>query len=179
MEEIKLLSPSMESANNKHDLLFENKYILTKEKFMEWGKESAFSDKRLFFAVYWLVVAIACATFGILNKTAVAFVLSLFCIYRSCIRWMVLTSRQYDMLSKQHGSNEWTRRIFFESEMIQVIDLNISAQYKYEDIVEIKEKDNYIKLIAKNDTVIRLYADSFVDSTWEECKKFILKKQTS
>lgn len=161
---------------NYEEILFENKYTLSKQRFMEWGKENAFSGKRLPFAIYWFLFAIGLTVFACITKEWVALVLALFCLYRACIHWLVVTNNQYNILAKHHGRADWTRRILFQPESIQVIDTDASVEYRYGDITEIKENGNYVKLLANNGTVIRLYTDMFVETNWQECKKFILTK---
>lgn len=161
---------------NCKEIIFENKYTLTKNIFMEWGKENAFSGKHKAFAVYWVMIAIVWIAIAGAFKMWIGWLAALFCVYRGCVRWMVVTNGQYKILSKQHGGENWTRRILFQPDNIQVMDGNVAVQYKYTDITNIKEKGNYIKLVANNGTVIRMYENGFVDSTWEECKKFICEK---
>lgn len=40
------------------EILFENNYIVSKSRFMEWGKENAFSGKCLGFTIYWMIFAV-------------------------------------------------------------------------------------------------------------------------
>lgn len=161
---------------NNEEIIFINEYTITKKKFMEWGRENTFNKKHIPFVIYWFIFSVACVIFGIKTNVWVSFLLGVFCIYRACLRWIVLTNNQYRILSKQRGGINWIRKTIFSTEDIKVIDSNLSIEYKYTDIIKIKEKGNYIKLVANNGTVIRLYADENEYFNWEECKKFILKK---
>ena len=168
-----------EKIKNNEEFLFINKYIVTKNKFMEWGKENAFNKKHIPFVAYWFTFSVACMIFGIITKVWISILLGLFCIYRACIRWIVLANTQYRILSKQRGGVNWIRKIIFNQDGIKVIDSTVSIEYRYEEIIEIKENDSYIKLVANNGTVIRLYTDENNEFNWEECKKRILEKKLS
>lgn len=166
----------MKDIQNEKDIVYENEYVLSRERFMNWGRKSAFQGTRLIFAIFWCIMMVLCMIFALTTKVWQGTVLGLFCFYRGLIRWRVLINNQYNMLSKQHGESNWKRKILFKQDGIQVIDKEVLICYNYEDIVEIKELGNEIEIIFNNGTVIRLYADTFLNSNWEECKKFICEK---
>ncbi|WP_167954786.1 hypothetical protein [Anaerosporobacter faecicola] len=157
-------------------VLYQNSYELTKKKYLSWGRENAFTGKRRNFAIFWIGMAIVCMGLWIFTKILIDIVLALFCIYRACLHWRMVTSRQYDLLANQHGKVNWTRDVLFYEDRIQITDVEVSVQYKYEDVVGIKESENYIRLLLRNRMMIRLYEDAFVNSNWEECKAYILGK---
>ena len=131
--------------------------------------------KIAFHSILWIIAA-GCIALAIIGKRLEAVVMALFCVYRASIRQKMLINNQYQMLLKHHQGSDWTRRILFFKDGIQVVDMEVVVYYEYENIVGIEEKGNYIQLIAKNDTIIRLYEDMFVDCSWNECKSYICEK---
>lgn len=166
----------MKEMYDEKDIVYQNEYILSKERFMNWGRESAFHGIRLRFVVFWCIMMVVCMILAFTTKAWQGVILGLFCFYQGFFRWRILVNNQYNMLSKRHGESDWTRRILFKQDGIQVIDKETLVCYNYEDVEEIKELEHEIKIIFNNDTVIRLYTDTFLNSNWEECKKFIYEK---
>lgn len=161
----------------QEEILFENQFQVTEEKYIQWGKEGAFSGKRLCFVIAYTIFAVLFCFFGFFSKEAwFSFLFAVLSVYQGYFRWFIITKRQYRMLSQQFGSSNWKRRILFREDKIQIIDENMSIEFQYGDIQKIQEKGNQIKLMMKNKKAIRLYEDAFINHDWEKCKEFCMKK---
>jgi len=66
----------------------------------------------------------------------------------------------------------------FGDENISLKEVSHVVTCNYSDIIDITEKGNKIWIKLSNKTVIRLFKDAFIDCTWEECKDYILSKQS-
>lgn len=149
-----------------------NEYKVTKKLYRQWGFENAIKGVQLVFNILWIVLSIFVLLLAMLESgDFLYYIIFAFCIYNAFFRWWVVTNFQYRILAKRYNCENWTRRIYFDQDTIRIEEASISVKYIYSDIVQIKEKDNSVWLKASNKTVIRLYKDCFVESTWEDCKK--------
>lgn len=159
--------------------MIRNEYKITWKVYRSWGLENALKGAQLVLGIVWVLLALFILVLNIIEGGwFFYYFMCLFCIYRAFFRWLVVTNAQYRTLIKRHNGADWLRVIYFEEDKIRLEDGNISVVYSYPDIVELKEKGNKVWLKASNKTVIRLYKDCFVDSTWEECKALVEEKRT-
>lgn len=158
------------------DILFECEYVLDKEKYLAWGRESYSAPFTWASTVFlWIIVA------------ALIYYDRIFCfvgfvtlaLYHSLFSWRTLTARQYSLLARKYGTENWTMKISFGEDSIVTSEGNISVSTSYSELTLIEEKGNYIKLHLKNQYAIRLYSDCFVKGTWEECKAHLLRQMKS
>lgn len=139
--------------------LFECEYVLDKQKYL-----------------FWCVFAALVFAYAVYVKFYAFLVFGIFALYRGLFRWKVITARQYSALAKQHGAENWTRKICFRENDIVTEDGNVTVTNQYSEIIGIEENENYVRLRLNNNTVIRLYSDCFVTGTWDECKKWLQEK---
>ncbi len=85
----------------------------------------------------------------------------------------VVCSNRYKLLSKTYGVTEWIRSVEFNDEEITLCDYTSVTKFKYNNIKKIKEKNNVIMIFFNNNLALRLYKDTFVEGSWEECKEKI------
>ncbi|MGN0401361.1 MAG: hypothetical protein ACI4HQ_03750 [Acetatifactor sp.] len=156
--------------------LFECEYVLDKKKYLSWGKENHARSTQRAFSVFWCVFATLTFIYAIYTKLYALVVFGIFALYRGLLRRKVITARQYSVLSKQRGTENWTRKILFCENNIVTEDGNVTVKNQYSEITGIEEKGNYIRLCLNNNTVIRLYSDCFVKGTWDECRKWLQEK---
>ncbi|MCM1056304.1 MAG: hypothetical protein NC517_01660 [Firmicutes bacterium] len=160
--------------DEKTDTLFVCEFVLDRKKFLSWGKENTRRAVNRIFQVFWCVFATAAFAAAICWKYYFLLVLCVYSLYRGLFRWRVLTARQYSLLAKNYGTENWVRRISFEEDSIVVAEGNLSQNLPCSELAKIEEAGSYIRLHEKNGTVIRLYSDCFVTGTWEECREHLL-----
>ena len=134
-----------------------------------------FRGVRLAFVVFWSLIGVAVLI--LFRGNPIFWLLALFAFYRAFLRPLVLAKTQYRTLAKTHGKEDWLRTITFEEDGIIVTEDSTSIQYAYEDVSEIREKGDQIKLVFQNQTAVRLYQSAFVDTDWTTCKAFIQEKR--
>ena len=156
--------------------LFECEYVLDKQKYLSWGKENHARSAQRAFSVFWCIFAALVFLYAVYFKFYVFLWFGIFALYRGLFRRKVITARQYSVLSKQRGAENWTRKICFRENDIVTEDGNVTVTNQYSEIIGIEENENYVRLRLNNNTVIRLYSDCFVTGTWDECKKWIQEK---
>lgn len=154
---------------------FQSKYMLTKDMYFKWARESNFKGKRLVFFIIWVILFALSLICFIFERSFFFCICSIYSFYRAFFRWKVLSITQYNNISKTFGNSNWQRVVNFYKDNIEVIDGNIKTNFDYKNIKKIIEKDNYIKIVFNNST-IRLYSDSFTKSNWNSCKKMLLDK---
>ena len=126
--------------------------------------------------VIWLASLIELTFFGGHPLLWVLFFVSLLLINHYS-PYFVLNKR-FHVLSEKYGLSEWIRSTEFKDDEIILSDHTTVLKFKYEDIKEIKEKNNVVMIFFKKDRnrAIRLYKDAFVEGTYEECKAKIISK---
>lgn len=150
-----------------------NEYQVTWKLYQSWAAENMTKGVRFVMMVIWCVLALLSLALAIVAESgfkSLFFVLAVFAFYRAFFRIFVIAKSQYRRLAQSYGKDNWTRRISFEDDGITLSEEKASFHYDYSDIINIREKGNEICLDASDKTVLRLYKDAFVESSWEECK---------
>lgn len=106
---------------------------------------------------------------------ALMFVIAVFKLF---IQRFISLSKRYRLCSTTYGVTEWIRTTEFLDDEIVLTDHTSVSKFKYNNIQKIKEKSNIIMIFMNNNMALRLYKDSFVEGSWEECKEIILKKKS-
>lgn len=159
--------------------MIRNEYRITRDLFKTWLWENKKKPPGSVITVMWIALGVAATVMGVVFWYPFYFVFTVFALYRAFFRDILAAGRQYETMSKSYGQKDWLRTITFEEENIIVVEGNISVNYKYSDISEIREKDNKVWLHLKEKKVIRLYKDCFADAGWEECRSLIERKRNS
>ena len=165
---------------DNNEILIENKYIVTENLFKSWTKDNIVVKR---FKIFWIAMSIlfiAMAIFCIvLNRVGDAIYLALvglYCIYRGLYRNNLVAKKRYNMLVDLYKKNDWERRVVFYNDYFETIDENINKlRFEYNDIINVENECNYLK-IKMSSGYIRVYKDSFVKSSIEECEKFLSSK---
>lgn len=157
--------------------MIKNEYQITWPLFRSWARENACKGRQLLFSIIWAVFAVAVLMINIYSGGVFLYhFLFIFALYCAFLNWIPAAKKQYNALAKLYGSENWTRTITFEDSRIVVQEGETTVKYRYKEILMFREKGNKIWLYASNNSVIRMYRDCFVDSTWEECKDFLREK---
>lgn len=159
--------------------MIRNEYRVTWDLFQTWLWENKKKPTRSAFTIMWIVFGLAATVMGVVFRYPFYFIFTVFSLYRALFRDILAAGRQYETMAKTYGQKDWLRTITFDEENITVVEGNISVNYKYPDISEIREKDNKVWLQFKDKMVIRLYKDCFADAGWEEGRSLIERKRNS
>lgn len=155
-----------------------NEYTVTQKLYRTWALENMCKGIRLFFFISWMLLGLLCLWVSLSPFLSSFFrVMALFCFYRAFLRNLLAAKKQYQILAKTYGQENWTRTIVFEEDKITTSEPASAFWSSYSDIVNIREKSDKIWLILNNKTVIRLYKSAFINTTWEECKAAILSRK--
>lgn len=152
------------------DALFICEYVVDRKKYIAWAKDNASSGVRLGFTVFWCVFAAIVSAIAVYDGFYLLLLLGALFLYRGLAHWRVLAARQYSLLAKRYGTENWVRSISFGEDNIVTAEGNLSLDTSCSELTGIEEKGNYIRLRLKDRTAIRLYSDCFVKGTWEECR---------
>lgn len=161
-----------------------NEYTVDRLLLKKWTMESRFRGVRL------VLFILLCALFVMTLALSIFYIIAglniyiticlvfgaLICLYRAFITYPRFARRQYKRLSKTYGKDSWIRTITFENDCLTVREETAESRFDYTDILEVFEKDDSIHLKLKSYAYIRLYRTKFVDTTWDDCKTLILKK---
>lgn len=155
-----------------------NEYCVTWKLYRTWAIESMFRGAMLALEICWCILGLISLGFLWISNFGVFFlVIAVFCFYRAFFRTLLLAKKQYRVLAKTYGKENWTRTIVFEDGQIAVSEGTFSMVIPYKDITDIQEKQDRIRLVLKNKTVVRLYQDAFVAGDWTACKAKITAEQ--
>lgn len=154
-----------------------NEYEVTEDIFIMWSLENMFKGVRLKFFIFWIVAAVLAIICCLIYDLDAFFIfLVVFCLYRAFLRSFVVTKSRYKTLKKSQGNDKWIRTVIFEDDFIRVNDGNFSAKYAYSDIVKIQDNGNRICLDTNKQDFIRLYKDSFIGCSCDQCINMIKAK---
>lgn len=156
--------------------MIRNEYEVTWKLFGSWLWENKRKPLRLGFAVLWVLLGLTATWMAVTLQSVLFLVMTVLCLYRAFFRDILAAKRQYAAMEKSYGQRDWLRIITFDEDQATVLEGNISVKYQYSDIVGMKEKGNKVWLLLRDEKVIRLYKDCFVDSGWEECRTLIERK---
>ncbi len=163
-----------------------NEYKITKDLIKSWAKEyHLHGAANIFLFILWCVVGIigiSGVIFSILLHTnwtvvylyALMFVIAVFKLF---IQRFIIWSKRYKLYSTTYGVTEWMRTTEFLDDEIVLMDHTSVSKFKYSNIQKIKEKNNVVMIFMNNNMALRLYKDSFVEGSWDECKLMILEKK--
>lgn len=154
-----------------------NEYKVTWEVFKIWLAENRLKKPQIFFTAFWVVFGVCIIGMSVAYGYAPFMAFALLCFYRAFLRNFLFAKRQYKTLAKTYGQEDWLRTITFGEEEILLSEGNITERFRYSDIDAVKEKDNRAWILFKDQKVLRLYKDKFIDSDWDECKELIKRKQ--
>ena len=101
----------------------------------------------------------------------------LIAIFKLFIQRFIIWSKRYKLYSTTYGVTEWIRTTEFLDDEIVLTDHTSVSKFKYSNIQKIKEKNNVVMIFMNNNMALRLYKDSFVEGSWDECKQMILEKK--
>ena len=162
-----------------------NEYKITKKLIMSWAKEYHLHGvaNKILFAI-WIFAAvlgtggiILCLYVGSDWKVVCLYALILLLsVYKLFVARFVVWSRRYKMMAKTYGVAEWMRRTEFSEDKITLSDHNSITELHYENIEKIKEKGNVVMIFLNHNQALRLYKDSFISGSWQECKTLIDEK---
>jgi len=167
------------------EILFENRYMMNKNRFIEWAKHPI---KKNILAIIWFVImifTIFMSILSIMNKDIIFFIfymlMSVFCIYRCFFRTKFLLSKQFKVIAINHGNDEWERVIQFGDSII-LIDGNTKTEYQWSQVRELINDRDYLILVLGKGIGIRLAkngfikgtADAFLDFIKNECQEISL-----
>jgi hypothetical protein len=164
------------------EILFENRYKMTKERFMNWAKNPI---KKNYLIVLWLIlmiITIYMSITSIFNRdiffSAFYLFLTMFCIYRGFFRTKILISKQFKVLAITQGVDRWERVIQF-ADCITVIDGITTTKYKWSQIVKLIDNKDYLILTLNNKLGLRIEKDGFTKGTPDSFLQFIISKYPS
>ena len=162
-----------------------NEYKITKDLMRSWAKEDHIHGAaNIFLFILWCVVGVIGVSgmiFSIVLHTdwmvvylyALMFVIAVFKLF---IQRFIVWLKRYKLYSTTYGVTEWMRTTEFLEDEIVLTDHTSVSKFKYSNIQKIKEKSTIVMIFMNNNMALRLYKDSFVEGSWEECKKMILEK---
>lgn len=158
------------------EILFENRYIMTKERWMDWANNPI---KKNHFTIMWIILMIftlylflnSILSGDIIFSTFYIF-MTVFCIYRGFFRTKLLLIKQFKLIASNQGVIEWERVIQF-TDIITVIDGNTTSHYQWIQVTKFIENKNYLILVLKNGLGIRVDKNGFTKNIYENFLKYI------
>lgn len=153
--------------------MVKNEYRVTWKVYMSWLWENKRKPARLGFTVFWILFGLVAAGMAVASRFAVYLVITFLCLYRVFMRDILYAKRQYRAMVNSYGQRDWLRVISFDEMQVSLVEGNLSVHYKYSDLSKIREKGNKVWLILRDEKVLRLYKDCFVEGDWEKCRTLI------
>ena len=162
-----------------------NEYKITKDLIKSWAKEyHIHGAANIILFILWCVAGIIGIS-GMIISIMLHMDWVVICLYawmlviavfKLFIQRFIIWSKRYKLFSTTYGVTEWMRTTEFLDDEIILTDHTSVSKFKYSNIQKIKEKNNVVIVSMNNNMALRLYKDSFVEGSWDECKQMILKK---
>lgn len=150
--------------------VFENQYVITKNKYLEWAKRPVTKDAFSYIWIALSVFLIVFAIFAIVNGDVLSFsiylLLELFCIYRLFFRKKLLFLKQFQKIAVIQGKKEWDRIIRF-SDKITMIDGNTTTEYEWSQVKEFIIDRDYLLLVMEKRLGVRIDKSGFTKGSCE------------
>ena len=166
-----------------------NQFPVTRELVKDWVKDGMFRGPRLIFFIIYMVMGVfmvsfsifmtvislifAPESFGLIN--VMIFLVGAFALYRGIFHNFLIASRQYTLLAKTYGGENWLRTVLFEDGKILLTEGNTSVEYSFSDVIRVRERGDMICLEMSNRSVLRIYRSAFVDGDWDSCRALLGK----
>lgn len=158
------------------EILFENRYTMTKERWIDWInnpiKKNHFTIMWLIFIIFTLFLFLNSILSGDIIFSAFYILMTAYCIYRGFFRNRILLIKHFKLIASNQGVMEWERVIQF-TDIITVIDGNITAHYQWNQVFKFIENKNYFILVFKYRIGIRVDKNGFTKNTYEEFLQYI------
>lgn len=161
---------------------FENRFLITKERYMNWVKHPIKKSMNYIMRIAWIVLLIFTA--GIIFYQVISNDISLIlfscglallCIYRVFFRVSIIANKQFKHTVMIQGTDKWERVTTFTDE-ITVSDGCSVTQFDYDKITELVDYKDYLALgigPGLNKSYLRLAKDGFGQKTAREFVEFI------
>ena len=162
--------------NNNADSgdMLKNQYEVTWKFYKEWLLEYKTKGRKLVFLIFWSIMALILLVASFWEGfSAIYFLVAVFCVYRAFFRDYISIRRQYNQLTKVHGSKSWMKTITISDTDIVISEGVTTVNCKTADVMRIIEKGDKIQLIMNNKMVVRMYKSAFVEGSWEACKELL------
>lgn len=158
--------------------LFICEYTVDREKILSWAKSRGLSTPELVMTLFWCVFAGFVFAYALFSGMYFLFVIVLYCLYHGLFRRFILLSRRSRALAEQFGQT-WTRRYTLREEDILLEESSVSIRTAYAEIARMEEKEDCLLLWLKDKSCFRLFDDSFLLGTPEECREYLRQRLAS
>lgn len=165
-------------ADSDRPDLFICEYTVDRKKILSWAKSRRLSTPELVMTVFWCVFAAFVFVYTLFSGMYFLFVIALYCLYHGLGRRWLLLSRRSQALEKQFGQT-WTRRYTLREEDILLEESIVSIRTAYDDILRMEEKEDCLLLWLKDNSCFRLFDESFLLGTPEECREYLRQRLAS
>lgn len=164
---------------------FENRFVVTKELYMEWVKhpirKSVVLLKYMWIAILAFMIFLAgfSLTLGEMTIFSISLVVALFSVYQTAFRTRIISNKQFGVYANMQGAAQWERVTTF-SDKITVTDGCTTMEYTYDQITELIDQKDYLALgIGDHADIsyLRLMKNGFVGGTNKEFAEFLKCRQ--
>lgn len=165
-------------ADNDGNALFICEYTVDREKIFSWAKSRRLSTPELVMTLFWCIFAAFVFVYTLFSGMYFLFLIVLYCLYHGLFRRLLLLSRRSRALAEQFGQT-WTRRYTLRKEDILLEESSVSIRTSYAEIARMEEKEDCFLLWLNDKSCFRLFDDSFLLGTPEECREYLRQRLAS
>lgn len=164
------------------EVLFENRYTMSKDRYVNWAKHPIDLIKKNVIVFMWLCImlitsfmSVFCIVNNDLGSSVFYLFMTAFCIYRSFFRAKMLLSKQFKAIAISQGKEEWERVIQFSNSII-VNDGNSKIEYHWSQVNKLIIDKDYIILVFQKGLGIRVDKNGFIKGTTDSFLDYIKKE---
>lgn len=164
------------------ELLFENRYMMSKKRLMEWAKHPIKKNMMINIWIGIMVCTFFMFIFSLVVNaklfSAFFLLLSAFSGYRAFFRYKILLTKQFSVIAITQGKEEWERVIQFTNCII-VNDGNTKTEYQWSQIMGLIDDSDYLILLFQRGIGIRLDKKGFTKGSTDSFLEFVKKEYRS
>ncbi len=167
------------------EINFENNYEITFLRYYDWIKNPITERSKRIIKTNQIarIAGLSCGILLIiiaiiarqLPYLAIGLIYSAYCVYALIFKTRKMAAAQYGAMLRRNKVSKWIRNIRFFDDSFTIRDNNSTIDYKYSDLCDFTENDEYYHLWVDDSFVVRVLKDGFVKGDKSAFKSFILK----
>ncbi|MCQ2458039.1 MAG: hypothetical protein MJ142_04805 [Clostridia bacterium] len=147
-----------------------NQYEVTEKMYIQWILEAKKEGKRLVFTIIWIIMFVACLVASAVSNWGYFFILmAIYSGYMILPRDYIVGKRMFRKMHFATGGSTWKRTVTVTEDEIVVNDGQTVTTVRTSDIVKVRQDPEKIRVKMNGNRSVRLYKDSFIEGTAEEC----------
>jgi hypothetical protein len=169
----------------ENKMVFENRFVVTRERYMDWVKQPIKGSSRGILKIAWTVLfilmlglVVPAAVYSEILYAYIALIFALVSGYRAFLRTRYMANKQFKQTVYMQGAEQWERVTTF-AEDITVADGCSVVHFDYDKATELVDMKDYLALgigPGRNKSYLRLAKEGFGQNTYKEFTEYVRRE---